>query len=381
MEAAVQVQGGFDLEHGPLARLIHFSSGPGAAGRLLWAIHHLVVDGVSWRVLLEDLETAYSQAHRGLAPVLPAKTTSFKAWAERLAAHARSGVPLEEAGHWRAVGRARAQQLPVDLPEGRRANTVGSAGTVTVELSPEETRVLLQEVPAVYRTQINDALLAALAQAIASWTGSPCVRIDLEGHGREPLFTDLDLSRTVGWFTSQFPVVIDLTHAAGSGAALVAVKEQLRAIPNRGISYGLLRHLDQPDPETARTLREAPSSDVIFNYLGQIGPPPAIGAPIFAAVPEPTGPTRSARSHRSFLLEVNSLVAAGRLQVSFQYSSGAHRRTTVERLAAAVAAKLRELILHCRAAEEPLLTPSDFPLARLNEETFRELSLMLDEVD
>jgi amino acid adenylation domain-containing protein/non-ribosomal peptide synthase protein (TIGR01720 family) len=370
------VQASFDLERGPLTRLAAFDAG--AHGRLLlWAAHHLVVDGVSWRVLIEDLATAFQLAAEGRPPLLPAKTTSFRAWAERLIGHARSGGFHAELPYWLGVVGREAARLPVDLPEGRAANTVESGLTVSVTLTPEETQTLLQTVPSTYRTQINDALLAALARAFSTWTGSPAIVVDLEAHGREPLFDDVDLSRTVGWFTTYFPVRLDLDGASGAVASLLAVKEQLRRIPGRGIGYALLVHEGGPE---AAPLRAASPPQVGFNYLGQFDQTTAEAA-LFRLTDGPAGTMRDPRSHRTHLIEVSGLVAGGQLRLGFGYSASLHRRETIERLAASFGSALRDLIAECRLGEEAPLAPSDFPLLNLDEKSFGNLSALLVDED
>ncbi|HSK79411.1 MAG TPA: amino acid adenylation domain-containing protein, partial [Thermoanaerobaculia bacterium] len=259
--AAAALQAGFDLSGGPLTRLCLFhvsSGGVGHPARLLWVTHHLVVDGVSWRLLLADLESAYRQAERGLHPALPPKATSFQEWSRRLAGHTSSAALAGELETWRETARVPVARLPVDFPE--TMSLVGDRATVSFKLSAEETADLLQSLPAVYHSRIDDALLSALVRAVWDGTGSPRLRVDLEGHGREPIagdVDDLDVSRTVGWFTSLYPVVLEAGDA-GPGEALVSAKECLRAVPGRGIGYGLLRH---------RLLPEAPAAEISFNYL------------------------------------------------------------------------------------------------------------------
>ncbi|HYG65817.1 MAG TPA: amino acid adenylation domain-containing protein, partial [Thermoanaerobaculia bacterium] len=359
--AAAALQAGFELSTGPLTRLCLFDAGAGQPSRLLWVTHHLVVDGVSWRVLLEDFEAAYRQA------ALPPKTTSFQEWARRLTGHAETLIG--ELDYWRETARVPVPRLPVDfLMEEENLN--GDEATVSFELSSEETSDLLQTLPSVYHSRIDDALLSALVRALKDWTGSSRLRVDLEGHGREPLFDDLDVSRTVGWFTSMYPVVLEAGDA-DPGEALVSVKERLRAVPGRGIGYGLLR--------TARLLEEAPPAEVLFNYLGQADGT-AEGLSLFRASTTSTGPCRSVRARRSHLLEVTGIVTAGRLQVTLTYGSRTHRRETVERLAAAYAGALRELIQHSRESEE-VFTPSDFPKARLDTRSFDKLAALLADDD
>ncbi|WP_134393221.1 non-ribosomal peptide synthetase, partial [Pseudomonas aeruginosa] len=200
---AEQAQRSLDLGRGPLLRALLATLGDGSQ-RLLLVIHHLAVDGVSWRILLEDLQTAYRQLQAGQAVALPAKTSAFKAWAERLQAHARDGGLEGERGYWLAQLEGVSTELPCDDREG--AQSVRHVRSARTELTEEATRRLLQEAPAAYRTQVNDLLLTALARVIGRWTGQADTLIQLEGHGREELFEDIDLTRTVGWFTSLFPL-------------------------------------------------------------------------------------------------------------------------------------------------------------------------------
>ncbi|MDY7077386.1 MAG: amino acid adenylation domain-containing protein [Chloroflexota bacterium] len=352
-----------NLTEGCLLRVASFDLGPRRAGRLLITAHHMAIDGVSWHVLLEDFQTLYIQLSRGEMVQLPPKTTSFRYWAQRLAEYAQSDAVRQELDHWLSLARHQPLPLPVDFNNG--ANTESSARSVTVSLSTEETQALLQQVPAAYRTEINDVLLTALAQAFARWTGSQAILVDLEGHGREDLFDDVDLSRTVGWFTSLFPVRLDLNDADGPGEGLMAVKEQLRQVPDRGLGYGLLRYLSQ-DEEVVRQMRELPQPQVGFNYLGQFGQT-ADESMFFGPATESTGPDRSPSGVRSHLLDINGGITGGRLRLEWTYSENLHHRATVERLAQDFAESLRALIAHCQSPDTGGLTPSDFKLAGLDQ--------------
>jgi hypothetical protein len=238
-ETAAALQTQLNFTNGPMIRaaLCHRGSGP---ARVLLVAHHLVIDVVSWGILVDDLDAAYEQVIGGQAAKLPPRTTPFKAWAERLQEYAASTSLRHEAEHWASVRQAQIAALPVDRREG--GNTVASSRTLSVSLTVSETSALLQDVPRAYYTKINDALLTALARALAAWMGQPRVRVVVEGHGREPLFDDVDLSRTIGWFTTMHPVVLDLSGAPGPGDALRAIKEQLRRVPGNGIGYGLMRY-------------------------------------------------------------------------------------------------------------------------------------------
>jgi amino acid adenylation domain-containing protein/non-ribosomal peptide synthase protein (TIGR01720 family) len=366
-QAAGQVQTGLHLERGPLARAVLFERGAGRSGRLLLTIHHLVVDGVSWRILLEDLQTAYEQLAAGGAVRLPAKTTSWKRWAELLAEHARSAEVREELDGWLSLPEV--PPLPVDRP-GAGNGTVATRRAVTVSLSREVTAALLKEAPAAYRTQVNDLLVAALARAFSRWTGSDRLRIDLEGHGREEVAPGVDLSRTVGWFTTAVPVVVDLAGARDPGGAIRCVKERLRAIPRKGIGFGLLRWMG--DDEAAERLAALPLAEVGFNYLGQLDA--AFGAEgLFAPAGESPGLNQSPRTPRWTRIEVDARVLDDRLWVDWGYTVELHDEATIERLAAGFREELEALVAHCLSTGAGGFTPSDFPLAGLDQETIDRL--------
>ncbi|MCA1634099.1 MAG: condensation domain-containing protein, partial [Acidobacteria bacterium] len=254
--AAAATQGSLDLKAGPLVRLVLVDLGAGQPMRLLIVIHHLAVDGVSWRILLEDMQTIFNQLKAGQPIDIGLKTTSLKAWAERLAGYA-SSVESERA-YWLDARRERVTGLPVDYPES--LNSEASARTVSVSLTAEETQALLQEVPQAFHTQINEVLMTALVQSCAAWTGMRSMVVDMEGHGREAIFEDVDLSRTVGWFTTVFPVLLDIEEAATPLDALRLVKESLRAVPNRGLGYGVTRYLS-PDAEVRERLGRLPQAE------------------------------------------------------------------------------------------------------------------------
>ena len=374
-----EAQAGLDLEHGPLLRAVLLEPGGGAPQRLLLVAHHLVVDGVSWRILLDDLQTAYEQLGRGEAVVLPHRTTSFRRWARRLAEHTARGGFDAELDFWLDEPRRMLRPLPVDSAAGRAGNTAGASRTLSVTLDREATRALLQDVPAAYRTQVGDVLLCALARAFAGWTGEARLLVDLEGHGREDLFEDVDLSRTVGWFTTVHPVLLDLRGAEDEGASLKRVKEQLREVPGQGIGYGALRYLS-PDAATRGRLAALPRAEVSFNHLGQAD----AGLPeegLFAMARESAGSGVSPEAPRQHLLEVNSIVLDGQLRVDWSYGAAIHRRATVEALAGRYLAELRRLVAHCVSAEAGGFTPSDFPLARLSQDELDRLPLSVPGVE
>ena len=178
-----------------------------------------MIDGVSWRIVLGDLGRAYEQLQRGERVELGEKTTSYQQWAKRLAEYGGSEEIRREQEYWLGMGVERASRLPVEL-DGE--NVEGAVEVVTKSLSEEETARLLQQVPEVYHTQINDVLLTALGEAMGKWTGSDEVLVDVEGHGREEIGEGVDVTRTVGWFTTIYPVVLERGRSGsgnGSGRA------------------------------------------------------------------------------------------------------------------------------------------------------------------
>ena len=313
---ATCLQVSLDITSGPIMRVALFALGTDKPSRLLIVIHHLAVDGVSWRILLEDLETAYQQVSRGEKIQLRPKTTSFKHWAKKLTAYAQSDTAKQELNYWQSISRKQITRLPVDYVLG--ANTVASTRIVSVSLSAEDTRTLLQEIPKAYKTQINDILLTALVQAFSKWTGGNSVLLNFEGHGREHLFDDVDLSRTVGWFTTMFPVLLELKAADNLGDAIQSIKEQLRAVPKRGIGYGVLRYLSG-DADITSQLSAKPQPEVSFNYLGQFDW--GMQANSFCKIAsESVGAEHSQEEICARLLDINGLVTEGQLKLDWTYS-------------------------------------------------------------
>jgi non-ribosomal peptide synthase protein (TIGR01720 family) len=261
---------------------------------------------------------------------LAPKTSSFKSWSEHLQRYAESEALRAEVSYWQSVQRSAGARLPVD--HSGAENTIASGRAVRVALSQAQTEALLREIPPVYHTQINDVLLTALAQALQGWSGRERHVIALEGHGREELFDDLDVSRTVGWFTSVFPVVLELGGLSEPGAALKGIKEQLRQIPQRGVGYGILRYLRAGKPGGSEERAPQGEPELAFNYLGQFEQSkeePGLWQPAAEGV----GATRSAEGRRQHLIEVNGSISGGCLQLSWSYSEAVHERATIKTLA------------------------------------------------
>jgi non-ribosomal peptide synthase protein (TIGR01720 family) len=364
-QAADEVAAVTDLAHGPLLQVRRFVLGGARPDRLLIAVHHLVMDPISWGILLEDLAATIAQLGRGDEIRLPPKTTSFQAWAEALSAFSESEALLAERAFWQAT-QDPVPRLPVDSPG---VFTEGSAETVTTFLGDVDTRSLLRDAPAAYGTHPEEIVLTALVQAFSGWHGEARVLVGLERHGRESVGEGMDLSRTVGWFTSFFPVLLELPDSRDPGAAIKAIKEQLRRIPGRGIGYGVQRYLSA-DNESLRALAQP---EVVFNYTPRAELPIAEDA-VLRPLALPTS-TRSPRNQRGHLLEINAFVTGDRLEFHWSFSGAIHQRATIEGVAREHVKALRALIAHCLTPEAGGYTPSDFPEAGLSQE---ELDRFMD---
>jgi len=366
-----QAQRSLDLHQGPLLRAVLV---PGEQPRLLLAIHHLVVDGVSWRVLLEDLQTAYRQLEQDQAVSLPAKTSAVRDWAQRLGAYAGSESLREELNSWQA----HLANAPVDLPRDftGNPNLERDARSVSLTLGAEATRQLLQQAPQAYRARVEDLLLTALAQTLCTWTGQPSALVQLEGHGREELFDELDLSRSVGWFTSAYP--LHLTPAATAGDSLKAIKEQVRGVPHKGLGHGVLRYL--ADPVSRAAMAALPEARITFNYLGQFDQGFAEGA-LLRPLAEAGGAQHSGDATLPNWLSVDGQVYGGELTLRWTFSEQLFRLETIEQLAQAYQRTLQALIQHCLQPEAGGITPSDFPLARLGQAQLDALPLAFDAIE
>jgi len=352
-------QRSLDLQRGPLLRAL-LVDGPQGQQRLLIAIHHLVVDGVSWRILLEDLQTVYRQLSDGRSVSLPAKTSALRDWSARLQAYAGNESLREELSVWQDQLAGPETVLPVARPQGSLRNR--DADTVSVRLDAEHTRQLLQQAPSAYRTQVNDLLLTALARVLCRWTGHASALIQLEGHGRETLFDDIDLTRSVGWFTSAYP--LRLTPHAGQGDSIKAIKEQLRGVPHKGLGYGVLRYL--ADDLCKHSMAALPSAQITFNYLGQFDQ--SFGADaLFHPLDESAGLAHDPDAPLPNELSVDSQVYGGELVLRWTFSRERHDQQSIHELADAYLAELQSLVAHCLQDDAGGLTPSDFPLAHLTQ--------------
>ncbi|HYS64906.1 MAG TPA: condensation domain-containing protein, partial [Paraburkholderia sp.] len=355
-----RIQSSLNIETGPLWRVGHFETPEET--RVLIAIHHLSVDGVSWRILLEELQTAYDQAGHNEPVSLPAPSMSWRAWVRALYRYAESDAVQSEANWWQQALSVldAVPELPLRPAAGTR---VVESGTIDWTLDAGRTRDLLQNASRAYRTRVDELLLAALAQALGAWSGAAEIAVELEGHGREDVIDGADLSRTVGWFTTRFPVALPAASAA-PGDALVAVKERVRALPNKGLHWGLL--------DASRT---RPRPAVSFNYLGRFDQS-FDPASRFAFSSEDAGSSQGAGARLDYALDLNGIVTGETLLLRWRFDPARIDRETVERIVAAFGKHVDALIAHCVAAP-PGATASDFPLSGLDQAQLRALGLPL----
>ncbi|MEU0029370.1 amino acid adenylation domain-containing protein, partial [Streptomyces sp. NPDC006335] len=358
--AAAAAVGQLAPRTGAMLRAVWFSS-----GQALLVLHHLVVDGVSWRVLLPDLRAAWEAAAEGRAWRRGARGTSWLRWSRLLSEQALSRERVAELPRWTAI-LGRPDPWPVRALDPA-VDTSRSVRSLEVSLPPEVTRPLLSEVPALFHGGVNDVLLAAFAAAVARWrlslgvTGTS-VLVEVEGHGREAdaIGTGLDVSDTVGWFTSMYPVrldpgAVDLGSGTDLDRAVKQVKEQLRDIPDNGIGYGLLRHLN---PDTARVLAELPGPLLGFNYLGRFAAPADGGSALFPA----TAPNVVATPARH-LIDLNAFTHdrpdGPELTAHWSWAGNLFTAGQLSELAGMWFTALTRLAGHARRPEAGGLTPSD----------------------
>jgi amino acid adenylation domain-containing protein/non-ribosomal peptide synthase protein (TIGR01720 family) len=314
--------------------------------------HHLVVDGVSWRILFEDLFKAYGDILSGAKVRLPEKTSSFKDWSERIIQYS-PGVK-DESNWWKKLLSEGFSFIPVDHNLG--INDMESTRSITVTLEDKKTEQLIKTAHKAYNTEINDLLLTALMRAINKWTDSSKVTFDLEGHGREDLFDDIDITRTAGWFTTIFPVVLNVGKDKLSDQ-IKHVKESLRAIPNKGFNYGVLKYILGEDFPV--------NSGVSFNYMGQIGTGMS-GLPVkFAELGLKMTHSSNVRPN---LIDVICIVSEGKFRADFIYSINIHKKETIEHLADSFIKEIDNVLVHCMDPASFDITPADFGLDMAQEE-------------
>jgi len=358
---AKKAQMGLDLKNGPLMKAVLFKLNA-EKDQLLLVIHHLVIDAVSWHFIIEDLINCYIQVLSGKPVRLPEKTNSFKLWSEKVQIFANSKELLKEKTYWESLNSFSLPTLPKDMYTEN--NLYKDVNTASFKLSQKNTDRLLTEVNHAYNTTIQDILLTALTKSFKTLSGADKILILLESHGREELFNDVNISRTAGWFTSEYPVILELPTEDHPGKQIKVIKETLRSIPNKGIGYGMLKYLT-----TSENVSLNVKPEILFNYLGQFNE--NISNDQFDIVGVSDQNCISPELERMYDLEIEGMVIKNQLQLIISYNKKHYKPQTIEKLLFDYENALKELINHCQEKQSTELTPADL--------TFKGLEL--DDLD
>lgn len=353
---------GLDLEQGDLFRAVLFRTPDPDTNLLVLVAHHLVIDAVSLRILVED----YLRLCAGRT--VPAQVTPFRAWAQQLASHGQvfKNDVLSQTAYWSRV----IETIPAAIPFDLNRQPSGRTAMLSQGLSYAATSALIREVPAAYNTHINDILISALVRTFSGWRARPDIAINLEGHGRESVLEGVDVSRTVGWFTSVFPVCLN-DPQEGLGSLIQATKRTLADIPQRGVGYGLLRYLFNES-------RVIPAAEpmVQFNYLGQWDnvsfDDPDVSMPsaqVLSLLDQVSVDPRNGRQHA---LEIEARIAQGRFEIDWYYDDGILSRQETEDLATRYVDALAQIIEHCTAGAV-VRVPGDYPDVDLTDDELQSL--------
>jgi len=365
-EQSDKLQASFDINRGPLVKLALFRVDDG--DHLLIVIHHLVIDGVSWRFILEDFCTLYAQLTSGQGIKLPDKTDSFKVWSEQLGCYAVSEKLLREVSYWQKVEESTVSLLNMRLP------TIGypvkEVSSVKLTLDAEHTEQLLKQAHAAYNTEINDLLLAALGMAVKEWSGIAQVLVMIEGHGREEVIPDMNVSRTVGWFTSLFPFVL---QTEDSFELIKTVKDELRRVPHKGIGYEVLKHLTVPYMELPLKFNSKP--EIIFNYLGEFNG--TFTTDVFTASDLSTGSEAGLDFMRHASFQLNCMIRDGALEIDFQFNRNQYELGDVQKLGDAYRSRLVAIIEHCCTKEQRESTLTDYQYKNLSQKQLNNIAKLL----
>lgn len=364
------LQSTINLSQGPLFRVAHFRLKDG--DRIGLIIHHLVVDGVSWRILLEDLSDLYLSYNSKTTPKLPLKTDSFKDWAQLQIEYANQPDLIKEKAYWEELGSIEIENLPRDKNKSENYAVIDSGEMFL--LDKETTETLHTRVHHIYNTDISDLLLTSFALAIKDTLSVEKTFIKLEGHGREESIGGLDVSRTVGWFTSMFPFVLNVSDSATPIESLINVKESLRGIPNKGIGYGILKYLSNEGLPTTI------NPEILFNYLGDFGSRVGNGdgTSPFEYSDENIGSDSAKENKNSTILDVSGILVDDQLSMSIRYSSANYESSTIKSLVNSLDKNLRNLIELLSKSSTPQLTPSDLSFKELKMKEISELNSVED---
>ncbi|WP_426982596.1 amino acid adenylation domain-containing protein [Bacillus cabrialesii] len=373
------IQQKMDLKNGPLLQAGLFRTTDGDF--LFLSAHHFVVDGISWRVLLEDLSLGYCQAAGGEDIKLPPKTSSFKAYAKKLSGYAESQQLIKQLKYWRETEEYQTEALPFDQIDGPIANE-RKRSTISFTLNDKETAALLKDANSAYNTDTQDLLLASVILALRHWTNQSAFKLSLESHGREDVLDGVDVSRTVGWFTAIYPLLVKLNadlpdSEEGMVHVLKTTKDTLRRVPDKGFGYGVIKYLTPPDK---KDINFTGAPEISFNYLGQFESGSTAEAPeedAFSFSPLGAGDDISTTWNREQSLDISAIAAEGKMTVNMTYDIACFQRKTIEQLSETCRQFLLQLIEHCQNKSETEKTISDFDDHELTEDALQEIADML----
>jgi non-ribosomal peptide synthase protein (TIGR01720 family) len=325
----------------------------GGRSRLLIVVHHLVADGYSCLLIVKDFEALYGQLRRGGDARLLPRTTSYREWAERLREMAVSATVEGELDYW--LGAASGEPLAIPGDEA----SLEQIGTASFQCSPELTARLLRFRNRSEDVSVDGALLAAIAEACGVETGQQSLLVDVDGHGREPLSPDVDVSRTVGWFTAPFPVAIRMAERGDSSTVVAAVTRAIRNVPSGGVGYGLLRY-SSPNRDAATRLSQLPSPNIGFVYLGAIDRNLAGTSRLRIAADEMLN-AGVAAGDLSHAIEIVSFVTDGRLTMSWSFDCGRLPQAMIDRIATETRRALSSIVERLEAVPAAAAGPDYVP--------------------
>ena len=355
------LQSGFDLFKGPLFVIGHFRLSDG--DRLALICHHLVIDGISWRILLEDLSSLYTQYISGEKMALPLKTDSFQRWGILLQEYAHSKEIKKEYTYWENMLAGSFSKFPVD--KQAKSNKRIFDKRLSFTLSKKLTSVMQTSIHDVYHTEINDLLLTGLGLAIKNAFGINKSVVNMEGHGREDIIEDIDISRTLGWYTAIYPLVLEVLDSSDSILSLIKVKDDLRAIPKKGIGYGIIKYLGEGFSSEIEPA-------IMFNYLGDFGDKINTDrqSSVFEYSSEYIGEALDKNITKKELLNVSGILVSGELTITIAYCSDEYNEESIQKLIDSYQNNIGYLIEELSSSKDSYLTPSDLSFSDL---TFKEL--------
>lgn len=366
---ASEMQKTLSVEEGRLFKVVFIrpkASEP-PEGRLLLVIHHLVIDGVSWRILLEDIQDLYKLWKSKASFRLPLKTSSYKDWAQFLEQYASSDTLQNECDYWAKTLNHSAEYL-WEAQINHLPNGMHGTGVATLRIDESISSQFLNNCNQAYYTKTSELLLASFALAAANWYGKAelQLRVDMESHGREMLNDAFDFGRTVGWFTSIFPVNIEVNVKEQLDQIICRIKEQCREAPCNGIGFSILKELTG-----TRELSSQPKREILFNYLGNFDQLLEEDS-YFRLAPENVGETVSPARQVWYPMAINCMIINRQLNIEISFDKSFYNNDAIQLLTEHFSTALTEVVTHCRSITEPRHTPSDFPLAKISIEQLNQ---------